>query len=143
VKVSSYPGANSDDRSITGIGFQPDYVIIQRDGNSVPVHKPASTGPSIDASLQFSGNGILTNLIQALEPDGFQVGGTNAVNMNNNTYFYAAFKDFSTTAVTLASFEATGSDAGCTEWRTDSSQQPRLNSSRPSAAGPYERITAC
>lgn len=49
----SYTGNSLDNRNITGVGFQPEWVIVQSSGIR-PVHHPASLGVSTDSSLDFS-----------------------------------------------------------------------------------------
>ncbi len=91
VNVGSYTGNAVDNRNITGVGFQPEYVIINDQAGGTSVHKPASTGASTDTSLFFTSNNANTNRIQALQADGFQVGTDNAVNKNNSVYYWVAF----------------------------------------------------
>ena len=54
VAVGSYIGDTTDNRNITGTGFQPEWVVVQSGPVfSGPVHKPASTGPSTDWSPEL------------------------------------------------------------------------------------------
>jgi hypothetical protein len=76
MQVGSYSGNGSDDRNITGVGFQPEYVVIKADTATTGSHKPASTGASTDTALDFLGAAAYSNGIQALQADGFQVGTT-------------------------------------------------------------------
>ncbi|MBI1886016.1 MAG: hypothetical protein HYS09_06865 [Chloroflexi bacterium] len=93
INVSSYAGNGTDNRNISGAGFQPGYVIIQKqsDGGIVPVHKPDSTGTTTDTDLDFFASANNTNGIQALQADGFQVGTNSEVNQSD-TYHWMAFK---------------------------------------------------
>jgi len=88
--VDTYTGNGSDNRSITGVGFQPDYVIIAPENSQHPYHRSsAMTG---DASAKMDGSALSTDIVQALEADGFQVGTNSAVNSNSTVYHYVAWK---------------------------------------------------
>jgi hypothetical protein len=99
VKAGTYVGNGIDNRSITGIGFQPDLVWIIAPGQT------RSGAPSViagslfrtsamtgDASLGWT-NSFSTDDVQALEADGFQVGASATVNSNGVTYGYLAVKN--------------------------------------------------
>ncbi len=90
LKVGSYSGDGGDNRSITGVGFQPDVVWIKGAGATLAKWRTSSL--SGDASWDFTTTGTAINHIQALETDGFQVGGSTAVNTNGTTYYYVAMK---------------------------------------------------
>ncbi len=93
--VGSYTGNNTDNRSITGGGFKPGWVIIQKavnDGTNNARHKLASTGASTDASQFFDVYANETDRIQALESDGFQLGAGSGVNVSG-THYYIAFNE--------------------------------------------------
>ena len=91
--VSSYPGDGADNRSVTTAGFQPEYALIRADDNVTArpaVHHPASLAG--DNTLLFSGAAMVTNRIQALQADGFQVGNSGDVNANGVTYYSVAVR---------------------------------------------------
>jgi len=88
---STYIGDSADDRSINGVGFQPEMVWVKRDTTNQSIWRPDSV--SGDASLYWSGTAASPNRIQALEADGFQVGTSGQVNNSGKTYHYIAFKD--------------------------------------------------
>jgi len=91
VARGTYVGNHTDNRSITGIGFQPLMAWIKRSATTASVWRPASlTG---DASLFWDGTTLASDRIQALEPNGFQVGNDQSVNSNNQTYYYLALRD--------------------------------------------------
>jgi hypothetical protein len=91
VKTGTYTGNNSDNRNITGVGFQPEWVVLQGDtGNAV--QKPASSGNSTDIAQYFSDFAEEPNGIQALQADGFQIGTDGTVNASGKTYYYFAIK---------------------------------------------------
>lgn len=91
VVQSSYTGDGNDDRSITGIGFQPEMIWVKRDDNKHSVWRPASI--SGDNTLYWRNSDADADRIQALESDGFQVGKNDDVNKNNKTYHYLALRD--------------------------------------------------
>jgi hypothetical protein len=89
-KAGSYAGTGLANRSITGVGFQPDYAIVMRDGTSSAVQRSsAMTG---DTTLRFTAASSVTGRIQAMEADGFRVGSAAEVNLSGNSYHYAAWK---------------------------------------------------
>ena len=91
--IGNYSGNGTDDRNITGIGFQPLAVFIRRrDTNSsrVILRTDSMTG---DSSTQLGAGAVLaSNLIQSILSDGFQVGSDSAVNATGSTYDYIAFR---------------------------------------------------
>lgn len=91
IVVGSYVGNGVDDRNITGLGMQPEYLKINRDGGSGASHKSSFTGANTSMSYLALGNRV--NEIQDLLIDGFQVGTANPVNANTSNYYYIAFRD--------------------------------------------------
>ncbi len=92
--TGTYTGNGSDDRDITGIGFQPDYVWIKRStAGSAAVHRPSSVAD--DETLRFMREPTGNNEIEALQPDGFQVGSGSSVHFNGDTSHYVAWKSSS------------------------------------------------
>lgn len=90
VVTGTYTGNGSDNRSITGIGFKPAWVVTQG-GSSHSFHKSTATGDSTDSAQYFSTLANTSNLIQALESDGFQVGNAaGGANVNATVYYYFA-----------------------------------------------------
>ena len=104
VKVGSYNGNLTDNRSIAGVGFQPEYLIVKSiyndnvGGTSPPPHERYYP-MAVDNDTDFS-RGMATNHLQALETDGFQIGNALTVNRTFSdcnvdgpgcTYFYVAF----------------------------------------------------
>jgi hypothetical protein len=88
IAVGSYTGNGADDRNITGIGFTPKMVLIKDNNGVYAVNgRWGSTG---DLSGLLSAAVWTTNLVQALNSDGFQVGSNGAVNNNTWIYFYIA-----------------------------------------------------
>ena len=91
VVTGTYIGDVSDNRSITGIGFQPEWVVIKGEQDTRAYQKTNSSGISVDASVPFDGVAETTDKIQALEADGFQIG-LNGLNDDLVTYHYVAIK---------------------------------------------------
>jgi hypothetical protein len=93
--TSSYTGNGAASRSITGVGFQPAYVIVRATNTSGTARQglQKSTAVPDPASGFFSTTAATNTGITALQSGGFQVG--NDANVNNNTtpYGYVAFKD--------------------------------------------------
>lgn len=92
VKISSYTGNGTDDRNITGVGFDPE-IVWHKDNNGTDGHfLSASAGMSVNQTKPFSGFGWpLADNIQDLITDGFQVG-TDRVNTSSSTNFYVCFR---------------------------------------------------
>ena len=106
LKLGSYVGNGVDNRSITGVGFQPVWVLTMGDGND-SWFRPATLAG--DASYRIVGTGSLTNRIQALEPDGFQVGSNLDVNGSGITYHYVAWN--TSANVTQSSYTGNSADS--------------------------------
>jgi len=106
MKVSSYAGDGNDDRSISGVGFQPDFVIVMSASGNAPVFRFSNVAG--DVSYAFAG-GNNSNCIQALEADGFQVGTDNKVNNNGTDYHYIAWKTVSG-RIAVGSYTGDGND---------------------------------
>lgn len=142
-KVGTYLADGNDDTNITGVGFQPDYLLVQAYDSDYQANQKSDKMVG-DASTDFM-TGLLANRIQALQPDGFQIGSDTRVNDAGVNYAYVAFKGTAVpTAVTLASFTATGLDGSVLlEWET-ASELDNLGFHLyrgPSEDGPFERIT--
>lgn len=95
-KVGTYTGTGSDGNAITGVGFQPNYVLIKSNSNIVGASKYSS---GTDSSMQFGGDNR-SDLIISLDSDGFTVNdgsgsGANLVNVNATTHYYFAIKSVS------------------------------------------------
>ena len=85
--VGTYTGNGSDDRAITGVGFQPRLVFILR---STGTGAYCSDQNSADSSFSITAAGLAANRIQSLDADGFTVGTDALVNSNTATYHYFA-----------------------------------------------------
>ncbi len=89
--TGSYTGNGADNRNISGVGFQPDIVIIRYDNNTAAVIRTSSM--PADASKLITGNAALAaNYIQSFAADGFQIGSNNNVNQNARLFHWVAMK---------------------------------------------------
>ncbi|HSE46005.1 MAG TPA: hypothetical protein VLA89_11830 [Gemmatimonadales bacterium] len=91
-KPLTYTGNTSDNRSITGAGFQPQNVITKNQGQTQAAAFRAKAASGDDSSQLHTGNNT-TNLIQAFEADGFQVGTAAGVNSDTQTFYAMCFRD--------------------------------------------------
>ena len=92
MKVGTYTGDGFDNRSIPGVGFQPDYVITLPEGAFPALHRSSSMVGDTSYDFDITELGPSANAIQAFELDGFQVGDSIIVNGSGNTYHYIAWK---------------------------------------------------
>lgn len=92
IKTGTYTGDGNDARDITGVGFQPDLVIIKGGANAAVWRNKMVPG---DLTLLFGANSVsLANAIQGLMSDGFQVGTDVTVNASATVYYYVAIRGF-------------------------------------------------
>lgn len=88
VTSGSYTGNGSDNRSITGLGFAPSMVLVKEAGGSDGILRLSTM--SGDQSGPLDDEGYVSNAIQSLESDGFQVGTEEGVNESGSTYYWFA-----------------------------------------------------
>ena len=117
VASGSYTGNNVDNRAITGVGFQPDVVIVKSADNAGVAEIRTSTMAG-DVTKPMTGNTALTaNLIQSLTSDGFTIGGggasANPVNKNGSTFQWTAFRSY-TGHMALGSYTGNGTSKSIT-----------------------------
>ena len=105
VAVGSYAGNGVDNRNITGVAFQPSWVMTMGDGEE-DYFRPALL--SGDASYRMAGTNPATNRIQAILSNGFQVGSDQNVNQTGITYYWIAFA--STSKVVTGVYTGDGTD---------------------------------
>jgi hypothetical protein len=86
-----YTGDGSDDRSIAGLGFAPDLVIVKADSNKASVARSSTMAGDASKPLALP-VGLLANRIQSLDDDGFTVGSDHQVNEPDKAYDWVAFK---------------------------------------------------
>lgn len=90
MSVGSYTGNEVDNRSITGVGFTPDFVFIKNATSALDAVYN-HTESYEDYSSLFSDTANAVNHIQLLQSDGFQIGNSSNVNVSNGTIYWAAF----------------------------------------------------
>lgn len=93
-KQGSFTGDGADGKAITGLGFQPAYVLIKPDDTIVGAQKFSGT---TDTQMNFAGVDR-TDLIVSLDADGFTLNdgsgsGANLVNRSGIFHNYFAFKE--------------------------------------------------
>lgn len=89
LSVGSYTGDGTDSRSIAGVGFAPEVVLVKRDGGSAGAFRTTAHAGDLTSALAGP---TLANALQALESDGFQLGTDATVNQSENTYYWFAWK---------------------------------------------------
>lgn len=107
IAVGTYAGDGVDNRNITGVGFQPDFVLIKASTTIKRASVKFSTEVG-EESAELPNVGVnATNYIQAFNADGFQVGTGDGVNSITGTpnYRWLAIKsgNFSVPVVRSAS----------------------------------------
>ncbi|MBP9758344.1 fibronectin type III domain-containing protein [Candidatus Dojkabacteria bacterium] len=111
--VGNYTGNGGDNRDITGVGFQPDLVWAKGRTTQYGVFKPNNL--SGDSTMFFYNAANVTDRIQSLISDGFQVGTNAQVNSNTIVYDYAAWKLSDTVTVASTGTQDTAMDIPSTD----------------------------
>ena len=89
IATGTFTGTGTDSRNITGIGFQPDFVLLKNGGNTGQARIKTSDLAG-DSALPVGGAAAGSDWIQSIISDGFQVGTSG--NANGNTHYWVAFK---------------------------------------------------
>jgi hypothetical protein len=90
--AGTYVGDGSDNRSISGVGFRPGLTFVFSQAVALSVHRFASMPP--DSTFDFSANLLgISDLIQAEEANGFQVGTAAEVNLPATIFHHLAWVD--------------------------------------------------
>jgi hypothetical protein len=108
VTTGSYTGNGSDNRNITGVGFQPDFVWIRPNATTATVWRTATM--SADSTALVTSTANMADAIQAFAADGFQVGAAANVNTNGTTYYYLAVRDNGAGDFKAGTYTGNGSD---------------------------------
>jgi hypothetical protein len=87
--VGKFTGNGMDNRNITGLGFEPDFVLVKQETNTVGVFN--TTEMYGDYSSVTTAAASAANHIQELQSDGFQVGNSTSINVNGIVNHYVAF----------------------------------------------------
>ena len=120
VDVGTYTGNGADNRNIPGVGFQPDFVMVQTN-NGLPTVAHSTAMGALDSTSRTSSTRPPTRptRFKLLQPDGFQVGSAPESNGNNRIFTYAAWGSAAPTAVRMAGMSARRTAKGVViEWRT-------------------------
>lgn len=101
VNEGSYTGDGTDNRNITGLGFQPSTVMV-KNSTSATTSNRRSLMSNIqnngdDASFIGDAAANITDAVQALQSDGFQIGTNGTVNETGATMYWIAFGGAPTT----------------------------------------------
>lgn len=88
--MGSYVGDGATTKTITGIGFTPDAVIVKRNGASQGLYKTSTMSGATAA--QMGASAAITTGIKSLDSDGFSVGNAAGANTSAETHFWIAFK---------------------------------------------------
>ncbi len=95
VTTGTYTGDGADNRNVTGVGFQPGFMMVVP--ASAQTRYASYRGSNMSGDLTFSGSiAAAANYIQSLAADGFQLGTNVAVNENASTYYWWAVNSTST-----------------------------------------------
>ena len=86
MKLRSYNGNGSDNRSIGGLGFRPGYVIVLGE-NAGPAVQRFADQP-VDAATGFVESGELTNHIQNFLSTASRSAPLSAANLGSTKYHY-------------------------------------------------------
>lgn len=105
MKVGSYTGNGSASRSITGVGYAPEYAAVLPAGAQRANHRFAG----MTRGFQFDNDTGSTTRVTALDADGFTVGNNADVNTNGSTYHYITFNEVAG-SVTSASYTGDNTD---------------------------------
>jgi len=104
MKVGTYNG-NGTTQSITGVGFQPELVILM--GNNA--QRAAARYAGAARTYGFDNSTGVTTGVTAFGADGFTVGGAAEANTNNVAYHYVAFNDFAS-SISVGSYAGNNTD---------------------------------
>ena len=146
--TGTYTGNATDNRSISGIGFRPKWLVIQG-GTNHSHHKSTATGNATDSAQLLTAVADGSNTIQALEADGFQVGSAAAANQDAVVFYYFAIQEANVTSGTYTgnatddrSITGVGFDPVAVIVKQTSSQQGRGYSGNTGDSSNFMRSAA-
>jgi hypothetical protein len=92
-KIGSYTG-NGGTQSITGLGFQPDFVLLKETtaAESWRLFDSARTATKRLFPDLNNAESTASDSLTAFDSNGFSLGSSAGINQNGQTYIYAAFK---------------------------------------------------
>jgi hypothetical protein len=109
VKYGSYTGDGTSSKAITGVGFNPDLIIVKSNDGSDSIFRtsvmPANTSIHTRADLATLTTAILSN-----DTDGFTLGNDSNVNTNLTSYIYICVRDDGAGDFKVGSYTGNGID---------------------------------
>ena len=111
VKAGSYIGSGVDGKAVTGIGFQPDLVIIKRSNTGDSAFFRTASMASGNSMTLRNDSGIVTGGIKTLDYDGFTLGTNAEVNNSAVTYYYLAVKKDAAADFDYGTYTGNGTDS--------------------------------
>ncbi|MCS7002746.1 MAG: hypothetical protein NZ518_07855, partial [Dehalococcoidia bacterium] len=91
MRSGSYTGNGLSGRQITGVGFQPDVVMIKSEGAHTAVIRTSTMNNDL-AKEMVGTNAFVNNRIIAMHADGFTLGADSQVNGSGVTYYWVAIR---------------------------------------------------
>lgn len=88
----TYQGDGIDGKTISGLGFQPDLVVVKHDGTGRGRWRTSNVVGDTALAFDNTANSSCANSIQSITSDGFTVGTDATVNTDTNNYYWFAFK---------------------------------------------------
>jgi hypothetical protein len=91
-KVGSWTGNGSTDTTISGVGFQPKFLLLKDTGSTEQWQiYDGARGQAFWHPNLFNAQGTNSEAVKSFNSDGFVIGNDGSVNTNGNTYIYLAF----------------------------------------------------
>lgn len=106
VRSGTYTGNGNASRSISGLGFRPEMVLI-KSNSAVSPALATSSMPVGEAKTLNGAMPLETDVVLSLDADGFTVGGTNRVNGAGTAVYWVAFAG---TGLRVTSYTGNGND---------------------------------
>lgn len=88
IKTGTYTG-NGTSKSIAGIGFQPDLIIV---AGALANEETMIRAAGMTNTYELAGGGATAQGITSFDADGFTIGTSTKLNANASTYYYVAVK---------------------------------------------------
>lgn len=105
LEIGSYTGNGSATRTVTGVGFSPEYLAVLTTTAAAPVE----TFEGMTGSYRFDTGAVSTNQIKSLDATGFTVGSDATVNASGTSYAYLAFNE-TPGVIEVGSYTGNGAD---------------------------------
>lgn len=108
IATGEYAGDGTDARAITGLAFEPDFVLIKAESSAPAVLRTATLSGDAAKELDAAG-AVVSDRIESLDSDGFTVGTAASVNASGVTYRYVAMQG-ARTRLEFGSYVGDGTD---------------------------------